>query len=213
MYNLPDKCKTHIQYGKDYLAKQTQMSAALKRTLEEQVKDIYLEYSLQADSINIPSGNDIDGILVFVFTLKQNNIDERILQHLDRSIPYPLLFIIKYAGQVRAVICFKQKDGSNKAFFSVKQYYYTPWQSDTELNFNISGINLGIVYENLVRQIGNLPSDSKPIETNVEQDTKRRKIEAQIAKLEQQIHAEKQFNRQCELSDKLKALKKTLNEI
>ena len=72
------------------------------------------------------------------------------------------------------------------------------------------------VYESLVRQIaGDLlqASAGESLKESVGRDEERRRLEKQIAALENAMRKEKQLNRKMELNAELKRLKKELAEI
>ena len=70
------------------------------------------------------------------------------------------------------------------------------------------------MYENLARQIaaGRLNAESD-ISKAVEMDKQRRKLEREIAALENKVLREKHFKKQVELNSELKRLRKEMEEL
>ncbi len=87
---------------------------------------------------------------------------------------------------------------------------------EEELRFALTGLNMDAVYESFVRQIagGALEKTTgECLKESVERDGRRKALEEEIAALENRIRKEKQFNRQVEMNEKLKALKKEVERL
>ena len=72
---------------------------------------------------------------------------------------------------------------------------------------------MDVVYENLVRQIAGeilQTNSNESLKDSVERDEERRRLEKQIAALENKIRKEKQLNRRMEMNTELKRLKEEL---
>ena len=86
-----------------------------------------------------------------------------------------------------------------------------------ELPLNLEGLNLDAVYENFVRQIaGDKLSTEKTGESlkeSVEREEQRQTVQKQIEALKAKIKKEKQLNKQMEMNNELKKLKRELEEI
>lgn len=84
------------------------------------------------------------------------------------------------------------------------------------MQFRVDGLNMDVVYENLVRQVAGdaLQADSgESLQVSVERDTKCRQLEKQIAALESKMWKEKQLNRRMEINAEIKKLKKELESL
>ena len=129
-------------------------------------------------------------------------MDKRVLPAITKAIPYKLVFVLSFAGEVQA---WMEASGT---------FYNTDWFSQTELTLNFEGLNLDAMYDNLVRQIAARRLDvARDIAEAVELDKRRRKLERDIATLEKKILCEKQFNRQVELNGELKRLRAALEAL
>ena len=87
---------------------------------------------------------------------------------------------------------------------------------ENELQFMLGGLNMDAVYESLVRQIAGerlqAPSHES-LKESVGRDEERRRIEKQIAALENAIRKEKQLNQRMKYNTELKKLRKELEKI
>lgn len=216
MFNFPSQTFFNRRVAKEKLATQLHFSSSVRKVLNEQVKSVHWAYKLAEGTLNISKGKQVTEIEVFQLLLNQADLDERVLMQWDKELPYHILFILEHNDKARASIAFKLKDGSNKAYYSIKRYFYTPWMPKEKLNFTIAGITLDNVYENLVQAVAGekLPlEDGKKMTERVEKTILQREIQAKIDKLEAQIRREKQYNRQIELKSQVRELEQILKQI
>lgn len=216
MFNFPSQTFFNRRVAKEKLATQLHFSSSVRKALNEQVKSVHWAYKLAEGTLNISKGKQVTEMEVFQLLLNQADLDERVLLQWDKELPYHILFILEHNDKARAGIAFKLKDGSNKAYYSIKRYFYTPWMPKEKLNFTIAGITLDNVYENLVQAVAGekLPlEDGKKMTERVEKTILQQEIQAKIDKLEAQIRKQKQFNRIMELSSEVQKLKQILKNI
>lgn len=216
MFNFPSQTFFNRRVAKEKLATQLHFSSSVRKALNEQVKSVHWAYKLAEGTLNISKGKQVTEIEVFQLLLNQADLDERVLLQWDKELPYHILFILEHNDKARAGIAFKLKDGSNKAYYSIKRYFYTPWMPKEKLNFTIAGITLDNVYENLVQAVAGekLPlEEGRKMTERVEKTILQQEIQAKIDKLEAQIRKQKQFNRIMELSSEVQKLKQILKNI
>lgn len=216
MFNFPSQTFFNRRVAKEKLATNLHFASGIRKVFNEQVKSVRWENVLAERTLNISMGKNVTEIQIFRLVLNQQSLDERVLLQWDKELPYHILFILEHNNKVRAGMAFKLKDGSNKAYYSVKRYFYTPWMSKEELNFTIAGLTLDDVYENLVQAVAgaNLAAEEgKKMTERVEKTILQQEIQGKIDKLEAQIRKQKQFNRMMELSCKVQKLKQILENI
>lgn len=216
MFNFPSQTFFNRRVAKEKLATRLHFASGIRKAFNEQVKAVYWENVLAERTLNIRVGRNVTEIEVFHLLLNQAELDERVLLQWDKELPYHILFILEHNDKVMAGIAFKLKDGSNKAYYSVKRYFYTPWMPKEDLNFTIAGITLDNVYENLVQAVAGekLPlEEGRKMTERVEKTILQQEIQTKIEKLEAQIRREKQYNRQVELKSKVRELEKILKQI
>ena len=210
---FPEKTLFHRRIPKQKFYEHIPVSPALKRQFIEQIKTIYWNNKIAASTVNLPAGNTVTEIEIFLIHLNGRELDEAVLRQIDRKIPYHIVHILEYDGRYQAWAAYKETAESGKAAFRVEQYYHTEWLSEDALPLHIDGLNLDAVYENFVRQIAGealaAPAEES-LRESVERDKRRRELEKQIAALQAKVRREKQFNKQVELNGQLKELKREL---
>ena len=215
MFGFPLSSEFNKRIPKQKFYENIDISPAMRRVFSEQIKLIYWRNKLALTTLNLAAGDAVVEIEVFEVKLNVPQLDEAVLRQIDKEIPYHILFVLTFEGKAQAWIGYKEAASGGNAF-KVNRYYHTEWVPENELHFTLGGLNMDAVYESLVRQIaGDLlqASAGESLKESVGRDEERRRLEKQIAALENAMRKEKQLNRKMELNAELKRLKKELAEI
>ena len=192
------------------------VSPQIKKIFVEQIAAINWTNKLAPTTLNVKSGERVTEIEVFHLLLNQKGLDERVLQLIDKEIPYHILFELEYEGQIQVWIGYKEESQTRAETFKVNRYYQTDWMTKDEIHFEIAGLNMDALYDGLIKQAD---GDSLRIEANesvgvaIQRTEEKEKLEKQILALEKKLYKEKQFNRQVQLNTELKILHKQMEEL
>lgn len=215
MFGFPVSTEFNKRIPKQKFYENVEVSPAVKRIFVEQIHIIYWRNKLAAATLNLAAGDAVTEIEIFEVKLNTPQLDEAVLRQIDKAIPYHILFVLTYEGKAQAWIGYKEATSGGNTF-KVNRYYHTEWMPENELQFSVDGLNMDAVYESLVRQIAGERLQAlshESLKESVWRDEERRRLEKQIAALENKLHKEKQLNRKMELNAELKRLKKELAEI
>jgi len=213
MLELPGGTVFNRRIPKQKFYENLNVTAKLKRIFVEQISVIYWKNKISPSTMNIDAGETVSEIEVIEIRLSQPGLDKRVLQLIDREIPYHILFLLTYEKQVQAWIGYKEQSRGGTAAFKPDAYYSTEWLPVDELTLRLDGLNMDSVYEGFIRQIAGERLEDKSgsdLKDAVARDKRRQKLQKEIAALENKIRREKQFNIQVELNSKLKRLRKEL---
>jgi len=210
MLDLPKSTVFGKRISKQKFYDNLTVTAQLKRVFVEQINLITWQYKIAPSTINISEGESVKEIEVISIRLNQKELDKRVLPLIDKEIPYHILFLLEYGGEVQAWVGYKEQ--AKMTAFKPGTYYHTDWLKPDALILRIDGLDLDKVYENFIRQIaGERLRDSEDgIKEAFNRDERRQKLAKKIAILENKIKNEQQFNRQVELNGELKRLSKKL---
>jgi len=215
MINIPDRALVNKRIPKVKLYKGIGMDTELERKFVDEVDNIVWKYKLSKETTNLQPTKDVEEIQVFEIYLKKKDVSEEILENIDRAIPYPILFVLKFEDRVKFTIAYKERNKIDENKMVVHTYYHSEWMKEHELNIDIlKGLNLEEVYNNLIRQL--IPIESTledDIEMLMKLNEKQEVIKKEIEKLEKRIKKEKQFNRKVDLNIKLQNKKKELEKL
>ena len=217
MIGLPKTTEFNKRIPKQKFYENMDISPALKKVFVEQVKIIYWRNKIAASTTNLATGNDVTELEVFEVRLNSPVLDDGLLRQIDREIPYHILFLLEYQGKYQAWIGYKEAATSGNKAFKVNGYYHTEWLAEDELPLKLEGLSVDAVYENLVRQIAGdkLKSEAtgESLKESVARDEQKQALQKQIDTLKAKIRKEKQLNKQMQMNNELKKLKKEWEEI
>lgn len=208
MIQLPSSTLFGRRVPKQKFYEHAHLTPALRDTFTSQIRAIYWRNKLSPDTINISPGAYVTEVEIFEIRLAAPDLPEAALRLIDTAIPYHLLFLLTWEDRVQAWIGWK--DGSGSSI----RYYHTPWTAADALSLHVEGLTTDAVYENFLRQIGGPALDTAaPMADSVEKDARRQALEKQLRRLEKQIAAEKQMNRQLPLYESIQEIRKQLDAL
>lgn len=213
MLSLPLSTEFNRRIPKQKFYENLTITPALKRAFVSEIKTIFWRNKIAPSTVNLAAGEKVTELEVFTIQLNQPSLSEAVLRQIDKQIPYHILFLLEYEGQMQAWIGYKEASSGENAF-KVDRYYHTEWLAPDKLDLRLEGLTMDAVYESFVRQIaGDTLSDSaETLKESVERSKKRAELEKKIAALQTKIRREKQLNRQMELNAELRKMRKQLEE-
>ena len=91
----------------------------MKKIFIEQVDKIIWSNKIASSTTNLADGSLVKEIEVFEVSLKSPNLDGELLHHIDRVVPYHIVFILEYQGRYKACISYKETAISGNMAFKV----------------------------------------------------------------------------------------------
>lgn len=214
MVGLPKTTEFNKRIPKQKFYENMDISPALKKIFVEQVRIIYWKNKIAASTTNLAAGTEVTELEVFEVRLSSPVLDDSLLRQIDKEIPYHILFLLEYQGKYQAWIGYKEAAASGNKAFKVNGYYHTEWLAEDELPLKLEGLNVDAVYENFVRQIAGdklkTEAAGESLKESVARDEQKQALQKQIATLQAKIRKEKQLNKQMQMNNELKKLKKEL---
>ena len=216
MLGLPKSTEFNKRIPKQKFYENLSVTPALKRVFVDQIKVIYWRNKVSATTMNLAVGDIVTEVEVFEVKLLSPQLEVSVLRQIDKEIPYHIVFLLEYDGKYQAWTAFKEAAGSGNNAFKVGTYYHTEWLAESELPLKVDGLNIDKVYENFVRQIAGdalQAENTESLKEAVVRDIRRQELRRQISVLQQKLRKERQFNKQVEINQQIKNLKKELIEV
>lgn len=189
--NLPAKTIYGKFIPKEKLYNHADINASIKEKFVRQIERITWTNKISPETVNVKPGKYSE-IEVFRVDLKNGNIDDKLIQIIDRAIPYPILFVIYHNGYFYLTMPYK--DGAN-----VGPYFKSSWTNTMDLT--LTGLTIDQIYANILHVIeSSLKSDDLPLDKAVEQYIERQQIQKRIDQLTKQIVKEPNSARRQELA-------------
>lgn len=215
MINIPDRALLNRRIPKAKFYEQIGVDSKLERKFIDEIDNIIWKYKLSQETTNLKPTKKVEEIQVFEISLKEKYISKEVLENIDRVIPYPILYILKYKDNIKLAIAYKERNKIDENKMVVHSYYQSEWIKEYELAVDIlKGLSLEDVYDNLLRQL--IPIENTledDIEKLIKLNEKQENLKKEIEKLEKKVKREKQFNRKVDLNIELQKKKKELEEL
>ena len=186
--------------------------SSLREFLTREFEGIVWLYKLAPATLNVEDGEYVHEIDVFYCRMKEDKYSIKPFSVMDELLPRHTIFIIEYGGKFDLLMHNKEMSvvhGEQKWKCGVGEL-----KCDIRIDadtLNIQGQSMDAVYNGLLSQISGLSASTR--EEYKEQVDLRKQIEflwKQVTVLQKKIKAEKQFNRQMELSAEMRKLKKEI---
>ncbi len=210
---FPSSTRKDIRLPKESFYTHATLTPAIKRAMVDDIEQIVWSHTLTAETLNVNTSDKVRQIDVLTVTLKKRECNEKIFEVIAKAIPRHILFLLRFKNECRLLIHYKEAYENVKGKFRIVELYTTDWQPEEEVSLSITGLDLERIYHNFVYQIAGNKLTKEPgrdLGKSVEQHQEAEKIRNRIARLEDKMKKEIQFNLQLQLSAEIKALKKQL---
>ena len=198
--NLPKSTEINKFVAKTNFYKRATITPKIHDLIEQQVDRITWTNKVAPTTMNI-SSDDILEFQIFHIQLKTPDIDNAILVFMQKSVPYPILFVIQGARGVRGAAVTKNADSKPVTLA-------TDWQSD--LLLDIKGSSTDNIYKNYLLQ---LSSSFAAVGGDAEKHSEATKLKRTIDALSAKIKRETQVNKRQELARERHELEIKLGEL
>lgn len=215
MLGLPATTEYNKRIPKQKFYDNITVTPSMKRIFIDNIKSIYWRNKIAPSTINVATGEIVTEIEIFEIKLEHPILDESVLRQIDREIHYHIIFLLEYNNCFQVWTSYKESVASGKNPFKVDCYYHTDWMPESELSLYIDGLCIDTVYENFVRQIAGTSLESVDGETlkeSVEKSEKKKKLQAEIDRLEKRAWSEPQPKKKFELYTMIKEKKQILED-
>ncbi|MBQ2112185.1 MAG: DUF4391 domain-containing protein [Bacteroidales bacterium] len=199
MYGLPHTTEIRKQLPKKAIYAKFELKPAQRDGFDADVSRIDIVAVISPTTVPaFASGENIKEFYVLDVQLKKKDYDEKNIAMLSKLIPQNILFALQY------------EDETQLAIYHTK-LIKSDWKSTTDTDIRLSGLNLDTVWENIIKDIGEIHvQEGKTLTEQIHEDEKLVKLKRQIEELERKCRTEKQPRRRLELYEKLTSLKKQL---
>lgn len=211
--NLPKKTFVGKKIPKQKFYNNIDLKASVKKKFIDIFESITFLNKFSSDTLGIIKSKEVEEIFIFDIKLKKDFYFDKIeplLEIIDKSIPYPILFRFELDSRIIFKIASKRRSESN-VNNSIVDFYMTKEFDSFEKEFSkiFNALNMKVLYENILKLFISVKV-SENIEDTLEKEKRFKEINLEISKLEKLILKEKQADREYELHCKIKKLKEEL---
>lgn len=208
MFAYPKQAEFNRVVPKNKIYTHAKPSKRVRELFVSEVGEILWKYKLSPETTNLPARHGITEIEVFEIALRTPELDEAVIQAMDRAIPFPLLFQFTHGEHVRFAASYKRPSEADSSKWVIEASFQTePQPLSAERPPLPVALDLAGLYEHIVRQ--HIPLPPRPGESLADHVARLQAIEAkrrERQQLEARLEREKQFNRKVELSAALRSV-------
>lgn len=198
MFNLPKSCEVNRFIPKKTFYEKIGVSTAIKDEFIDLIDKIIWKYKLSEDTLGVNKTDKIEEIQIFEMNLKEKKFPKNIIKVITKSIPYQILFVIRYNNEV----CYSIK---------VNDIYFTEWNENINIIFD--GLSLETIYENIVKSIIKGTETKKDFEVLLENKDRQIELHKRLEQLKNKMKVERQFNKKVELNKQIKKIESELEDL
>ena len=211
-FDLPDKVKVNRVVPKNAFDSFT--NSKQKQLFTDVIKRITWSYKLSETTTNLPA-KEVKEIQIFYVELKQKEKIQGILDIIDKSIPYPIIFLVNYEEEYYFSTSTKHPHPVNENISVIDWTFNSEWMLEEEMRSYTLPLkkSLDNVYEGFCHQ---LAGENKPstLADLVEHQEKQATLETAIDQLQKKIKSSKtQFKDKVEVNQELNKKKKELEAL
>ena len=208
MFNLPKSTEVNKFIPKN--AFDTYTNAKQKKLIAEKISRITWNNKISFETVNL-RGSSIEEIQLFEIVLKQECDIQSILSIIDKSIPYTIIFVMKFGNSSYFSTSVKHINPHNTDNAVIDYTFTSNWFLNDEYTFKLNLKNdLDWVYKEFCEQFASIKGTSKNLQELIVKQKRKDAVEKEIENLKTSISRSKQFNKKVELNLKLKKLEREL---
>ena len=208
MFAYPKQAEFNRVVPKNKIYAHAKVSKRIRALFIAEVGEILWKYKLAPETINLPARTGITEIQVFEITLKAAELDEAVIQAMDKAIPFPLLFQFIHGEQIRFAVSYKRPSEADPSKWVIEASFTTePQPVDAERPPLPVALDLAGLYEQMVRHhIPLLQRKGESLRDHVNRYASIQTKTHESQTLEARLTKEAQFNRKVEINAALRAL-------
>jgi hypothetical protein len=211
LFAWPSAARIDSRIRRDRLFRQAGGGKAIRNLYETQVERIDWAFKLFERSVNLPAAGGIAEIEIFRITLRGDRLDDRVLSHIDKAIPHPILFeIVRHApdsDEVQLAGAYKRRSDADRSQMVVLEHWRGDWRAcDTDRIPLPQAASLEGLYAGLLRSLW--PHAVRPEESLREHAERLSEIATQgkaVERLRIKLRRESDFARKTEINRELRA--------
>ena len=218
LFDYPTKARFGRKIPKSKLYENASANTKLKDKFVNQIEKIVWQYKLAPNTLNLDATNKVPEIQVFDIFLKTKEVDQALLEVIDKAINYPIIFQIHKGNKVKIKAAYKRPSESANNKWVIEAYFESEWlDKDVVKQPMPQALDLGKLYEQLLKSL--MPVDvissktTQTIDQQVDKINNINSLQKELDKLNSKYKKEKQRNRQFEINKEIKLKQKELDNL
>lgn len=219
LFAWPSAAKVESRIARDRLFRQAGGGKAIRALYDAQVERIDWALKLFERSVNLPPAGGVEEIEVFRVTLRGDRIDDRVLAHIDKAIPHPIIFeLVRHApdgDEVMLVAAYKRRSEADKTQAVTLEHWRGEWVADMQARAPLpQAASLEGIYAGLLRSLWpHGPRGGESLRAQAERLSRIATQGKAVERLQLKLRRERDFARKTEINRELRAAQAALKEL
>lgn len=200
MYGLPQTTEIKKQLPKKAIYTKFELDAQQRDSFDADINRLDLTAFVSPATVPaISEGQTVKEFYLMCVRLKRKEYNAKNIVLLSRLISQNIVFALQYEDETQLVV------------FHTK-LINSCWEPTDETRIDLSGLNLDAVWENIIKQVGQIDvEEGRSLTEQIQADEWKAKIEAQIKTLERRLATEKQPRKKREYFEIIRKLKESIS--
>jgi len=218
LFDYPTKARFGRKIPKSKLYENASVNTKLKDKFINQIDKIIWQYKLAPNTLNLDVTDKVPEIQIFNVFLKTKEVDQALLEVIDKAINYPIIFQIHKGNKVKIKAAYKRPSESANNKWVIESYFESEWlDKDVAKQPMPQALDLGKLYEQILKSL--MPAEvisgktSQTIDQQVSMIKQINLLQKELDKLNSKYKKEKQANRQFEIHKQIKLTQSQLDNL
>jgi len=217
-FEYPEKSRFGRKIPKSKFYENANFNAKLKDKFINQIDKIVWQYKLAPNTLNLDATDEVPEIQVLDIFLKTKEIDQAMLELIDKAIPLPIIFQLHHENKIKIKAAYKRPSDSANNKWVLESYIESEWEANTIMKQLMPQVlNLGKLYEAILSTLIPVEFSSNKKNENIGEQigiiNQVKLLQKNIEKLNSNYKQEKQRNRQFEINQQIKLKQKELDKL
>jgi len=217
-FEYPEKSRFGRKIPKSKFYENANFNAKLKDKFINQIDKIVWQYKLAPNTLNLDATDEVPEIQVLDIFLKTKEIDQAMLELIDKAIPLPIIFQLHHENKIKIKAAYKRPSDSANNKWVLESYIESEWEANTIMKQLMPQVlNLGKLYEAILSTLIPVEFRSNKKNENIGEQigiiNQVKLLQKDIEKLNSNYKQEKQRNRQFEINQQIKLKQKELDKL
>ena len=218
LFDYPTKARVANKLPKNKLYENASVNTKLKDKFVNQIEKIVWQYKLAPNTLNLDATNKVPEIQVFDIFLKTKEVDQTLLEVIDKAIPLPIIFQIHKDNKVKIKAAYKRPSESANNKWVIEAYFESEWLDKYSTKQPMpQALDLGKLYEQILKSLMPFEVISRKTTQTLDEQVgiinQINSLQKELDKLNSKYKKEKQCNRQFEINKEIKLKQKELNHL
>ena len=218
LFDYPTKARFGRKIPKSKLYENASVNTKLKDKFINQIDKIIWQYKLAPNTLNLDVTDKVPEIQIFNVFLKTKEVDQALLEVIDKAINYPIIFQIHKGNKVKIKAAYKRPSESANNKWVIESYFESEWLDKYSTKQPMpQALDLGKLYEQILKSLMPFEVISRKTTQTLDEQVgiinQINSLQKELDKLNSKYKKEKQCNRQFEINKEIKLKQKELNHL